>query len=313
MHYVARKYGIFFYSPGQDIRNLGKFEMWEVSFNYLPFGKGHSAMRNFLLQLAICCGVLVCIGGCSHNLPDYYAKKDPLYMIGLKQFWASDTTYITAISAYQELLDKYPMDAIDNETLYNLGFSYFKERQYDSASIYLIIILDRYSFEKIPDFKQKASDLLSKVYYQQGKYDLSLKYLLKSDHEYQSRRIFCGNDNSGCENFNRYSDVYRKVGDKRKELEYLLYSISCSYCDNSETLLRLKALLHGKKHLLSELEDALTRIERGDGIEGIYYSFTFLNTTMWINKCNGEAIQSEEEAMNVVKTSDFYATIKSLE
>lgn len=272
-------------------------------------------MRNFLLQLALFGVVSVCMSGCIYIVPEFFFWQDNTYKASKYHYNAGH--YTQALVGYRTLLHNYPEHVFTNTIFYEIGNTYFKVHNYDSSIIYLRAILQRAAKKKkrrrgFDNTNHDACLILSEAYYQKGMYGNSLYYLTLSDTVFPFWSN-CGNAYEGNCSSGRYLELYNKVGDKEQELKYLLRAINCSSCEKHDKLLRLKELLRDTKYISGSLDSALTRITPQDSYDRINYYFTFLNTTMWINKCNGEAIQSLEEAMNVAKTSDFYATIKSLE
>lgn len=273
-------------------------------------------MRNFLLQLALFGVVSVCMSGCIYIVPEFFFWQDKNYKIS--QDYCNINDYQSAMKAFRPMTESYPASIFSDRMLLQIGNCYFKVQSYDSSILYLTKLLRRPPTKRerknsYDNTRHDACEILSQAYYQKGMYAASLYFLSISDTIYPFR-AWCGNAYEGRSNTARYLDLYHKVGDNEKELEYLLNTMSCSCYDKHDKLLRMKELLHNKKNLLSELDSALTRMESGEGLEGdTWYRVRFLNSSICIYDCSDRQIKNIEEAVNVVKTSDFYATIKSLE
>ncbi|MBK9250279.1 MAG: hypothetical protein IPM69_19760 [Ignavibacteria bacterium] len=276
-------------------------------------------MRNYLLQLALCCGILVCMSGCIYIVPEFFIWQDKHFKTSEIDY--KNEHYQSAMKGYRAMTEIYPASIFSDRMLLHIGDCYFKVQSYDSSILYLTTLLRRPPTKRerknsYDNTRHDAREILSQAYYQKGMYAASLYYLSFSDTVYPFRS-WCGNAYEGRSNTARYLDLYHKVGDNEKELKYLLRTISCSCHDKQDKLIRIKELLRGKKNLTSELDSALVRMESGEGLEGYtWYRFRFLNSSICIyeiDECNKVVIKNKAEAASAVRTSDFYATIKSLE
>lgn len=256
-----------------------------------------------------------------------YSQKMPADYFEEAAAFARKKEYDKAIPCYSYIVTNHKKNDLYHESFFNLAYSFFLLKNYDSASLLFKAIIsgDFYDGELVggsimaspyANYKNQASELLSKIYYSQQKYDSSLHYLSLSDTLYNYRH-FCGNEIDEMEIYValRYADLYQKLGYWKKAVSSLLV-LACKdlASDKSELLKQLRVLLdkNYNSKLIEDLDKALLDMHVSAGGTTKKYYFNFLNTEIPVAEISSQKEYSKEQAIKKVKESNFYKLVGSL-
>lgn len=247
---------------------------------------------------------------------------------GEKYVEAND--YKNAVASFQYIILHYPKNTLFPKAYYNTGYCYFMDQQLDSAAIIFKSILTSNFNEKensggglmddpYTNYRHRASEILSDIYYNKKLYDTALYYFALSDTAYPYLH-FCGNEYAANDVHTalRYSDLYQKLDNKDKAIESLLPAVFVTLANNSKVISELKSLLKKKKNLKSQLNNALDSIYsktiQRDTYSYTQYYFKFLNAEIAVpNGYEDEKKKfDKDEAITEIKKTDFYKMIKTL-
>lgn len=260
-----------------------------------------------------------------------YGQKMPsdYFDEGEKYAKANDTK--NAIISFQYIVKHFPKNTLYPRAFYNLGYLYFIDKQYDSSIVIFKSILESNFNEKenlggdimadpYTNYRHRASEILSEIYYNKKEYGTALHYFALSDTLYPYLH-FCGNalEENKLHSALRYADLYQKLDNDDKAIESLLPAVFITLTDNTSVLSELKSLLKEKKNVKKDLDIALTNIyskiiQREDYSYQTYY-FKFLNAEIEVpSDYNYDENKkfNKDEAIKEIKKTDFYKMIQEL-
>ena len=273
----------------------------------------------FILIIVFCCRF--CFG--QKMAVDYFEE-------GVE--FMDDNDSKKAITSFKYIVDNYPKNELYSKSYYNLGYIYFQRKDYKNAKIIFNSILNSQFNEKeklgggimadpYANYRHRASNILSKIYYETKDYDSSLYYMTLSDTVYPYLH-FCGNEYAANDvrTSLRYADIYEKLKDINKSKQALLKSVFVELSDNSQVLHELNRLFQKdkkKKLLIKELDTALENIysktEIRDDEEYTWHFFKFQKTEISIPySFYKRDTYSEIETIVKIKETDFYKMVKKL-
>jgi tetratricopeptide (TPR) repeat protein len=238
--------------------------------------------------------------------------------------------YESAVASFRHIVQNNPRNELFPRAVYNIGYCYFLANRSDSAtSVFKVILKSNFNErdksgggimdDPYANYRHRASELLSEIYYRRKMYDTALYYFAISDTVYPYLH-FCGNEYAANDVRTAlwYSTLYQKLGFKDQAIQSLLPAVFISLADNAKVISELKALLRKKDGLKNELDIALSNIysknirKKDDGYK--VYCFKFLNTEIAVPngyQDNG-AVFDKQKAIEDVRKSGFYAMIVSL-
>jgi len=272
-------------------------------------------------------GLLALVVFSSQNL---FAQKMPSDYFDEGEKYVEANDYKNAVTSFQYIIKHYPKNSLYPKAYYNTGYCYFMNNQFDSATVIFKSILTSNFNEKensggglmddpYTNYRHRASEILSDIYYNKKMYDTALHYFALSDTLYPYLH-FCGNEYAANDVHTalRYSDLYQKLDNKDKAIESLLPAVFVTLANNSKVISELKTLLKKKKKLKSQLDDALDKmysktIQR-DTYKYTRYYFKFLNAEIAVpNGYEDEKKKfNKDEAIAEIKKTEFYKMIKNL-
>jgi tetratricopeptide (TPR) repeat protein len=258
----------------------------------------------------------------SQKMPEDYFEE------GNRSF--EQGNYERAIISFQYIVDHYPKNELYPKSYYNIGFIYYSQKNYNkSIDLFKRTLEINLAEEYDPgsniidsfytDSKNRASRILSDIYYEKEMFDSALYYLSLSDTVYYYSYI-----DINCLAINevditlRYSDIYRKLNLPEKAISALLDVVFIRFADNTEVIEELKELLKDKKNLKDELDKSLETIipvkEEKENDAYTWYYFKFLNNNIRIPYINDKnrKVFDKETVMKIIKDSDFYKMIETL-
>lgn len=238
--------------------------------------------------------------------------------------------YDQALSGYQYIVDNCAKNELYPKAYYNVGFIYYTQRAFEKAVPIFESILESNFNEKenlgggimedpYTNYKHRASEFLSAIYYEKEMYDVALQYLTLSDTAYPYLH-FCGNEYAlnDIHTALRYAEIYKKLNQPDKAIEALLPTVFITLADNSKVIGELKILLSNKKNLKKELELSLSKIYSKKIIEDdssfTNFYFKFLGTEIVIPYGYEDDSNNfeKEKAIKEIMQTDFYKMISKL-
>jgi len=258
-----------------------------------------------------------------------FGQKMPIdyFDEGSNYYEAKD--YKNALIAFTYIVKHNPNNELYPRAVYNTGFVYFIEKQYDS-SIFIFKTILHSNFNEKEDagggimddpylnYKHKASDLISHIYYKKQMYDSSLYYLALSDTLYPYLH-FCGNELAENRVYTtlKYADIYMKLKNNDKAIASLLPAIFTTLADNSDVISKLKQLLKHKKQLKVQFDTALTKIysktfNHKTDENYIRYYIKFLGSEIYVPDGyeDNENKFNQDKSVAEIKKSKFYEMLK---
>jgi len=273
-------------------------------------------------KLFLILSILICHFGLAQKMPsDYFEEASTSF---------EEEDYDKALLGYQYIVDNFPKNELFSMSYYNIGHIYYTQNKFEKAiSIFKTILESNFNekeklgggFMEDPytNYKHRASEMLSIIYYDQKMYDKALEYFVLSDTNYPYLH-FCGNEYASNDIYTalRYSDIYQKLNQPDKAIESLLPTVFITLANNSNVIEELKKLLSKKKNLKIELDESLSKIypKKTDKVNNSFtrYYFTFLNTEIMVpNGYEDEENKFEKEkAISEIKQTEFYKMIQKL-
>lgn len=238
--------------------------------------------------------------------------------------------YDEALKSFKYIVDNHPKNELYPRAFYNVGCIYFLQKNYkDAITVFEGILHSNFNEKErlggdimgdpFANYKHRASEILSDIYFEQGNYKKALEYFELSDTEHPYLH-FCGNEYAynTVQTALRYSEIYCKLNKPDKAIEKLLPVVFITLTDNDEVIRELKTLLSGKKEIKKELDEALSKIYaksseyNGESYETYY--FKFLNTEIKVPYAAVEDEPSTDKAVMIktIKASAFYKMIEEL-
>jgi tetratricopeptide (TPR) repeat protein len=259
----------------------------------------------------------------SQEVPIKYSQEEEKYMKAAEKY-VEEKDYKNAISSIQYLRKQYPENWSTLFELESLGRLFFMDKQFDSSIVYLKSILTNYENQKVEDNVNRKfyvhtlhnlTEMLSDCYFNKKMYDSALYYFSLSDTLFPFKS-YCadGYDTYWQHRRIKYSEIYKNLGDSKKETDFLLTTICSISRDTSETLTRLKLLLKDKKYLLRDLDIALSNIyikTRKNNSDWYYYKFLDVEIAVPYGSTDDGKFDINKAVLDI-KTSPFYTMIKSL-
>lgn len=240
-----------------------------------------------------------------------------------------DKNFNKALKSYQYIIDNHKKNELYPRAFYNVGYIYFIQTKYNKATPIFKEILESNFDEKedlgggimaapYTNYRHRASEILSEIYYAKGDYDTALYYLVLSDTAYPYLH-FCGNAHASNDIHTamRYADIYQKLKQPEKAIEKLLPCVLITLADNSKIIEELKILLSDRKGLKQELDNSLSKmypkkIDRKNYSYTRYY-FKFLNVEIAVPGSYEDKKKFEKDkAIDEIKQTDFYKMIELL-
>lgn len=273
-------------------------------------------------KLLIVISILICHTTCAQKMPSDYFDEASKYF--------EDENYDKALSGYQYIVDNFPKNELYSRSYFNIGYIYYSQKKFEKAiPIFKTILESNFNEEEnlgggimedpYTNYKHRASEILSNIYYDQKMYDTALQYFALSDTVYPYLH-FCGNEyaSNNIHTALRYSDIYQKLDKPDKAIESLLPTVFITLADNSEVIVELKRLLSNKKDLKKELNESLKKIYSKKTDKADYsftrYYFRFLNTEIAVPDSYEDEINKfeREKAVKEIRHTDFYKMIQKL-
>ncbi|WP_157447047.1 hypothetical protein [Cytophaga aurantiaca] len=269
---------------------------------------------------------------CSLSSQNLYGQKmaSDYFDEGEKYAKAQDNK--NAIISFQYFVKHYPKNTLYPRAFYNLGYLYFIDKQFDSSIVIFKSILESNFNEKenlggdimadpYTNYRHRASEILSEIYYNKKAYGTALHYFALSDTLYPYLH-FCGNalEENKLQTALRYADLYQKLDNDDKAIESLLPAVFITLTDNTSVLSELKSLLKKKKNVKKDLDLALTNMysktfKREDNYIYQTYYFKFMNAEIEVpSDYNYDEKRkfNQNEAIKEIKQTDFYKMIEEL-
>lgn len=259
-----------------------------------------------------------------------YGQKMPSDYFDESSNYFEEEKYDEALKGYQYIIENHTTNELYPRAFYNVGYIYFIQKKYDKAKPIFKKILESDFNEKdnlgggimadpYTNYRHRASEILSEIYYNKKKFDTALYYFALSDTTYPYLH-FCGNEyaSNNVHTALRYSDIYKKLKQPDKALEKLLPSVFITLADNSKVIEELKTFLSGKKELKKELDNSLSKIyskkiDREDYSYTSYY-FKFLNVEIGVPNSYEDKKEKfdKKKAIIEIKKTDFYKMIEEI-
>jgi tetratricopeptide (TPR) repeat protein len=232
-----------------------------------------------------------------------------------------------ALVSYQYIVDHYPKNELYPKSFYNVGYIYYGRNDFEKAiAIFRTILHEKFNEnegqggsimgEPYANYRHRASEILSNIYYDQEKFDSALHYLVLADTA-NPYLHFCGNAIAGNDIHTalRYADIYQKMNQPDKAIKKLLPLVFETLADNSMVIDELKKLLKGTPNLKDKLDEALgkintRKIRQGENSYNRYY-IKFLDAEIEIpmNDEEGNTKFDKQKAVKQIMLTQFYRMI----
>lgn len=259
-----------------------------------------------------------------------YGQKMPSDYFDEASNYFEDENFNEALKGYNYIVNNHPKNELYPRAFYNVGYIYFIQKKYAKSIPIFKEILESNFNEKenlgggimadpYTNYRHRASEILSEIYYDKKKYDTALYYFALSDTTYPYLH-FCGNEYASNDIYAvlRYADIYQKLKQPEKAIEKLLPAVFITLANNSKVIKELKKLLMGKKGLKQELDNSLSKIY-SKKIDTENYTFTryyfkFLNAEIAVLKSYEDEKDKfdKDKAITEIKQTDFYKMIEKL-
>lgn len=252
---------------------------------------------------------------------DYFEEASKFY---------EDSAFDKALDAYQYIVDKHSKNELYPRAFYNMGCIYFKQKEFEKAIAIFKSILTRNFNERenlggdimddpYTNFKHRASEVVSDIYYEREKYDSALYYFVLSDTAYPYLH-FCGNAYAEYDVYTalRYADIYQQLKQPEKAIAKLLPAVFITLANNEKVIEELQKLLKSKPGLKSRLDESLNRIrskefkQRGYSYSGYYIEFLGAEIAVPEGYDDQKKKFDKQKAIKAIKETDFYKMISEL-
>ncbi len=207
---------------------------------------------------------LICYSTIAQKMPSDYFDESSNYF--------ENDNYEKALIGYQYIIDNFPKNELYPKSYYNVGYIYFTQKKFEMAIPVFKTILESNFNEKenlggsimedpYTNYRHKASEILSNIYYEKKMYDSALLFLALSDTVYPYLS-FCGNGYASnyIQTALKYSSIYQKLNQPEKAIESLLPNVFATLANNTKVIEELKKLLANKKNLKKELDESINKI-----------------------------------------------------
>ena len=259
-----------------------------------------------------------------------YGQKMPSDYFDEASNYFEDENFDEALKGYQYIVDNHTKNELYPRAYYNVGYINFTQKKYDKAIPIFKEILESNFNEKenlgggimadpYTNYRHRASEILSEIYYEKKIYDTALHYFALSDTTFPYLH-FCGNEyaSNDVHTALRYADIYQKLKQPEKAIEKLLPTVFITLANNSKVIEVLKKLLADRKNLKQELDNSLSKIyskkfDREDYSYTRYY-FKFLNVEIAVPDSYEDEKKKldKEKAIKEIQQTDFYKMIEQL-
>lgn len=252
---------------------------------------------------------------------DYFEEAEKFY---------ENKEFEKALTSYQYIVEHYPKNELYPKSFYNVGYIYYNQKIFDKAIAVFITILKGNFNEKenlggdimadpYSNYRHRASEVLSDIYYEKKMYDSALHYFALSDTA-NPYLHFCGNEyaSNDIHTALRYADIYQKLKQPEQAIKKLLPAVFITLVDNSMVIDELRKLLKGKSNLKSKLDESLKKIyakeiRQSNNSYNRYY-FKFLDTEIAVPDSyeNDKEKFDKQKAVKEIMLTDFYKMIMKL-
>lgn len=235
-----------------------------------------------------------------------------------------------ALDAYQYIVDHYPKNELYARSYYNVGYIYYYQKNFPKAIIIFRSILHGNFNEKedlgggimsdpYTNYKHRAGEILSDIYFERKMYDSALHYFALSDTA-NPYLHFCGNEYAANDIHIalRYAEIYQQLRQPDQAIKKLLPAVFITLADNSAIIEKLKKLLKGKANLKAELDESFNKIyvreiQLSKNSYKRYY-FKFLDTEIAVPDSYGAGKEmfDKQKAVNEMRKTDFYKMVLKL-
>ena len=254
---------------------------------------------------------------------DYFEEANSYYENG---------NYNKALKSYQYIVNNHPRNGLYPRAFFNVGYIYFIQNKYNKSIPIFKEILESNFNEKenlgggimanpYTNYRHRASEILSEIYYEKKEYNTALYYFALSDTAYPYLH-FCGNEYASNDIYTalRYAEIYQKLKQPEKAIEKLLPAVFITLADNSKVIERLEKLLTNKKGLKQELDKSLSKIyPKTVGSKDYTYTryyFKFLNVEIAVPNNYEFGMEMDkfdkDKTIKIIKQTDFYKMIEKL-
>jgi tetratricopeptide (TPR) repeat protein len=252
---------------------------------------------------------------------DYFEEADKFY---------ENKKFEKALTSYQYIVEHYPKNELYPKSFYNVGYIYYNQKNFDKAIAIFSTILKGNFNEKenlgggimadpYTNYRHRASEILSDIYYDKKKYDSALHYFALSDTA-NPYLHFCGNEyaSNDIHTALRYADIYQKLKQPDQAIKKLLPAVFITLADNSMVIDELRKLLKGKSNLKSNLDESLKKIYakeiRQSKTSYNRYYFKFLDTEIVVPDSYEDDKEkfNKQKAIKEIVLTDFYKMIVKL-
>lgn len=273
-------------------------------------------------KLLVILSILICHTAFAQKMPSDYFDEASKYF--------EDDNYDKALSGYKYIVDNFPKNELYSMSYYNIGYIYYTQKKFENAIHVFKTILESNFNEKenlgggimedpYTNYRHRASEILSNIYYDKKMYNTALQYFALSDTSYPYLH-FCGNEyaSNDVHTALRYSDIYQKLNQPDKAIKSLLPTVFITLADNSKVIDELKKLLSNKKNSKNELDESLNKIYSRKTDKANYsftrYYFIFLNTEIAVPDSYEDDKKKfeKEKTIKEIRQTDFYKMIQKL-
>lgn len=235
-----------------------------------------------------------------------------------------------ALADFQYIVDHHPKNELYPRAFYNVGYIYYSQKKFKNAiPVFNAIVNGNFDERErvggdimsnpYANYRHKASELLSDIYYEENMYDSALYYFALADTA-NPYIHFCGNEYAAnnVHTALRYADIYQKLEQPEHAVKKLLAAVFIELADNSAVIDELQRLLGNKQGIKATLDESLRNIYPKKLKSGNYsytqYYITFLDAEIPVPE---SAVKDEEEldkekAVETIKLTEFYKMVEKL-
>jgi tetratricopeptide (TPR) repeat protein len=145
--------------------------------------------------------------------------------------YSYDEIYDSALLYFEKILIDFPKSELRGRAHYNIGYIYFKMKEYDkSKTIFLSILKSDYNeyeayslMEQYTLFKHRSCEYLAEIFLDEGNFKEAEKYVRLFDKKYPYKH-FCGNEIAAYEIYRSrcYARVFEGEKSFKKAMDKLL-------------------------------------------------------------------------------------------
>jgi len=259
-----------------------------------------------------------------------FAQKMPSDYFDEGEKYYEEKNYDKALSTFQFIVDNYPKDELFPMALFNVGYLYSLQNDYRKAITVFKSILESDFNEKdklgggimadpYTNYKHRASNMLSDLYFNLEVYDSSLYYFSLSDTLYPYLH-FCGNELAENQVYKslQYAKIFEKLNQSDKIVGALLPSVFIELADNSQVITELERIFKEniKNQIKKEFDEALNKIvKKSVKYENSFYDNYYVNFMQTEIEIPYQMIGDKYDKKKTIKkihNTDFYKMIKKL-